>query len=97
MTRLRTNLLIDIIMLVVFIPSLISGIILWLVPQGYQGGRWVTGSILIGLSRSSWSGIHTITGFALAALIVLHLVFHIPQIRNAGKILRRPSGEPDVS
>jgi len=82
-------------MLVVFIPNLLSGIVLWLVPQGYRGGRYATEAVLLGLSRETWNDIHTITGFALAALILLHLLLHIPQLRNAGKILRRPAGEPE--
>ena len=93
MARPRTNLVLDIVMLVVFIPSLVSGIVLWLVPQGYRGGRSATEAVLLGLSRATWNDIHTITGFALAALIVLHLLLHIPWMRNAGKILGRPSGD----
>jgi cytochrome b subunit of formate dehydrogenase len=94
LVRLRTNLVVDIVMLIVFIPAFISGVILWLVPQGYRGGRYATEAVLMGLSRATWNDIHTITGFALAALIVLHLLLHVPQIRNAGKILRHSPGEP---
>jgi uncharacterized iron-regulated membrane protein len=95
MVRLRTNLLVDIVLLVIFIPALLSGIVLWLVPQGYRGGRVATEGVLMGLSRASWNDIHTVTGFALAALIVLHLLLHLPLMRTAGRILRRRPGKPE--
>jgi uncharacterized iron-regulated membrane protein len=95
MVRMRTNLVVDIVMLIVFIPSLLSGVILWLVPQGYRGGRAVSEAALLGLTRATWNDIHTVTGFALAALVLLHLVLHIPWMRNAGKILRGSQKEPE--
>jgi hypothetical protein len=80
-------------MLIIFIPSLVTGILLWLVPEGYRGGRGAGTDLLIGLTRGEWKDLHMVTGIALAAHLLLHLLLHIPSFRNVWRTLFSPAGE----
>ena len=75
MKRITTNALVDIGCLITFIPSLITGLVLYffLPSGGGRGGSWVT---WMGITRHDWILWHDIAGFAFATLLILHLILH---------------------
>jgi len=73
MKHLTANTLIDLGSLIAFIPTLVTGLILFLyLPSGTGRG----GASWMGISRHDWVLYHDIAGFAFAALIVVHLLLH---------------------
>jgi hypothetical protein len=96
MKKALVNALVDLAAMVSFIPSLVSGIVLFLVPEGggYRGG---TGSgatqIYLGLTRWDWRFIHDYTSLILAVLIFAHLLLHLSHFRNIRRILRVTDGK----
>ncbi len=61
-------------MLIVLIPNLISGIVLYAVLP--EGGRFSGSTLYLGITRNEWKDLHNYAGFALAAFIILHLILH---------------------
>lgn len=94
MKRVTINALIDIGCLITFIPSLITGLILYFfLPSGEgRGGSWVT---WMGISRHDWILYHDIASFAFAALLIIHLLLHARFFRNIGKALNPDVKESD--
>ncbi len=75
MRRVTINALVDIGCIITFIPSLISGLVLYffLPSGGGRGGSWVT---WMDITRHDWILLHDIASFALAVLIIIHLLLH---------------------
>jgi hypothetical protein len=96
MKRLAINALIDIGCLITFIPSLITGLVLYffLPSGGGRGGSWVT---WMGISRHDWVLYHNIASFAFAILLIIHLLLHVKFFRNIRKALKPDAQEPDNS
>jgi hypothetical protein len=90
MKRVTINALTDIGCLITFIPSLITGLVLYffLPSGGGRGGSWVT---WMGITRHDWVLYHDIASFAFAALLIIHLLLHWKFFRHMGKCLK-----PDV-
>jgi hypothetical protein len=89
--RQKTNAWVDIAAFVAGLASIISGIVLWLMPSGgYRGGRgsFVRPAVL-GLSHEVWHDLHVWTSLALAALVLVHLALHWCWIRKLPKILNK--------
>jgi hypothetical protein len=81
MRKITVNAIVDIGCLVTFIPSLISGLVLYLVlPSG--GGRGNSWSVFLNIPRSQWLNMHNYTSLIFAALIIIHLVLHWMYFRN---------------
>jgi hypothetical protein len=94
MKRVTMNALIDIGCLVTFIPSLISGLVLYLVlPEG--GGRGSGGATYLGIARNQWVTMHNNTSLIFAALLIIHLLLHWKFFRHIGKTLKTDAKEPD--
>lgn len=87
MRRITINALIDIGCLITFIPSLITGLVLYffLPSGGGRGGSWVT---WMGITRHDWVLYHDIASFAFAALLIIHLLLHLAFFRNIRKCLK---------
>jgi len=87
MKRITVNALVDIGCLISFIPSLATGIVLYLfLPSGGgRGGSWVT---WMGITRHDWVLWHDIASFAFAALLIIHMLLH-------GKFFRNIRNKPD--
>jgi hypothetical protein len=87
MKRITVNALIDIACLVTFIPSLITGLVLYFsLPSGTgRGGSWVT---WMGITRHDWVLYHDIASFAFAILLIIHLLLHLSYFRNIGNCFR---------
>jgi hypothetical protein len=73
--RITINALVDLGCLITFIPSLISGLVLYLVlPSGSgRGSGWV---VFWGLPRNQWVTMHNNSSLFFAALLIVHLLLH---------------------
>jgi hypothetical protein len=61
--------------LLTFIPTLLSGLVLYLyLPSG--GGRGSSWATWMGIARHDWIFWHDAAGFAFAILILIHLLLH---------------------
>jgi hypothetical protein len=84
MKRITINALVDIGCLIMFIPSLFSGLVLYLVlPSG--GGRGSGWSTYLGIARNQWVTMHDYTSLIFAALLIIHLILHWMFFRNIRK------------
>jgi len=84
--RTTINALVDIAALILFIPSLISGLVLYLVlPEG--GGRGSGWASCLGIARYQWVTMHNYTSLVFAVLIIIHLLLHGYYFRNIRKCL----------
>jgi len=93
MKRVTINALVDIGCLVTFIPSLITGLVLYFIlpSGGGRGSSWVT---WMEITRHDWVLYHDITSFAFAALLILHMLLHWRFFRNIRKALGGSEKEP---
>jgi len=94
MKRITINAIVDIGCLITFIPSLVTGLILYLVlpSGGGRGNSWVT---YLDIPRSQWVTMHNFTSFAFAALLILHLLLHWIFFRHIDRHLKADAKEPD--
>jgi hypothetical protein len=93
MKRVTINALIDIGCVVTFIPSLITGLVLYLVlPSG--GGRGNSWATYLGITRLDWVNLHNYTSFAFAALLIIHLLLHWRFFWNIRKTFGDKAKEP---
>jgi hypothetical protein len=94
MKRITINALIDIGCLITFIPSLISGLVLFLfLPSGGgRGGNWAT---WMGITRDQWLNMHNYWSLAFAALLIIHMLLHWKFFRNIKKSFKTDGKEPD--
>lgn len=75
MKRITLNALVDIGCLITFIPSLISGLVLYLIlPSGAGKGG---GTVFLGIIRSQWVLMHNYISLIFAALLIIHLLLHL--------------------
>ena len=92
MKRVTINALVDIGCLIAFIPSLLTGLVLYLfLPSGEgRGGSWVT---WMGIPRHDWILYHDIASFAFATLLIIHLLLHWRFFKHIGTALNPPERE----
>jgi hypothetical protein len=91
MKRITINALVDIGCLVTFIPSLVSGLVLFFVlPEGGFRSGW---AVYLGLTRREWIGMHNTTSLAFAALLIIHLLLHGTFFFHIGRHLRPGTAE----
>jgi len=84
MRRITINALVDIGCLITFIPSLISGLVLYFVlPSG--GGRGSGWSTYLGITRNQWTTMHNNWSLIFSALLIIHLILHWMYFRNIRK------------
>jgi len=75
MKRVTVNAIVDIGCIITFLPSLLTGLVLYLfLPSG--GGRGSSWSTWMGITRHDWILWHDVASFALAVLIIIHLLLH---------------------
>ena len=86
MKRITINAIIDIGCLITFIPSLVSGLVLYLVlpSGGGQGSGWAA---YLGIARNQWATMHNNTSLIFAALLIIHLLLHWKFFRHINKYL----------
>ena len=94
MKRITLNAIVDIFCLIMFIPSLITGLVLYIaLPSG--GGRGNSLSMYMGVTRADWLNMHNISSLVFAALLILHLLLHVKFFRNIGKHLKPNANTPE--
>jgi hypothetical protein len=98
MRKITTNAIVDICCLFTFIPSLVSGLVLYLVlPSG--GGRGVGKGAYLGLVRDQWLNMHNYTSLVFATLLIIHLILHWMYFQNIRKCFiakqKTDCGTPD--
>lgn len=54
----------------------------WALAERLPHGRRGQNLLLLGLDRHDWRELHTWAGYAIAALVVIHLLLHIPWLRQ---------------
>ncbi len=87
MRRITINALVDIGCLITFIPSFISGLVLFFfLPSG--GGRGSGYATYLGLYRDQWLNMHNYWSLAFSALLIIHLILHWMYFRNIRKCLK---------
>ena len=86
MKRVTINAIVDIGCLITFIPTLITGLVLYLVlPEG--GGRGSGWATYLGITRNQWVTMHNYPSLVFAALLIIHLLLHWKFFRNIGGCL----------
>ena len=81
------NAVVDTALLVVFVPTLLSSLVLFFVlPSG--GGRG--GATFLSVPRWSWETMHDYMGLLFIAVMVLHLVLHYRYLRHLNRHLAGP-------
>jgi len=93
MKKARLNALVDLIALVLLIPTMFSGAVtLWILPSGGIGFRGGAGllpdAVFWGLNRQEWREIHDIFGLIFFLVMALHLLLHWRYFRSIHKQLR---------
>lgn len=78
MSRTRLNFLLDAVIGLAFALSCVTGLAFLLMGEGgYQGGRNPGfATALLGLSRGTWSDLHTWSSAVMIAGIAVHIVLH---------------------
>jgi hypothetical protein len=79
MRRGFANAVVDIALLVVFVPTLV---LFFILPSG---GR--NAGTFLSVPRSSWTTVHDYAGLLFIALLVLHLVLHYRYLRHLDRHL----------
>jgi hypothetical protein len=93
MKRITINALVDIGCLITFIPSLVSGLVLYFVlPSG--GGQGSGRVLFLGIARNQWVTMHNNSSLVFAALLIIHLILHWMFFRNIKKCLM-PKGKQE--
>jgi hypothetical protein len=95
MRRITINALVDIGCLITFIPSFVSGLVLFffLPSGGGRGGNWAT---YLGIARDQWLNMHNYWSLAFSALLIIHLLLHWMYFRNIRKCLKPGTKEADA-
>jgi hypothetical protein len=92
MSKVKLNYALDAVIGLAFLLSGVTGLaFLVMGTGGYQGGRNLEFSTsLLGISRTSWSDLHTLTSIVMIAGVVIHLVFHWKWILcMTGRVFKR--------
>jgi len=78
MNKARLNYLLDAVIGLAFLLSGATGVAFLLMGDGgYQGGRSAGfATALLGLSRGTWSDLHTLGSLVMIAGILVHVAFH---------------------
>lgn len=86
----KLNYLVDVVIGLAFIMSALSGLILFFVPSGYQGGRNpYYGQSVLFLTTHAWNELHTWSSLAMIAGVGGHLLLHWRwMICMTGRLLR---------
>jgi cytochrome b subunit of formate dehydrogenase len=86
------NYALDAVIALAFILASISGLVfLFAGSGGYQGGRNPDFQTeVLGISRWTWSDLHTWTGLVMIAGVMIHLLLHWKWIVCVTKRLRQP-------
>jgi hypothetical protein len=78
MSKAKLNYWLDAVIGVAFLTSAVTGLAFLLMGSGgYQGGQNPNfRTALLGLSRGTWSDLHTLASVVMIVGVLVHLVFH---------------------
>jgi len=99
MNNKRFNAVVNIIILLFFVISAISGIIIWLILPGGYGFGWGQSKLFqdagetlskkfLELSLHNWMSIHIYSSIIFLILVVLHDILHWKWFKSLPKILK---------
>lgn len=74
MNKLKTNIIIDVLMMIAFAAMSVTGCIMEYMPT-CAGGRG-HGAPILGLGRHGWGDIHLWSAIAVLVFLVLHIILH---------------------
>jgi hypothetical protein len=76
-TRGKINYWVDVVIALAFVFSALSGLVLFVAPSGYQGGRNpYYGQTVLLLSTHAWNTVHTWASMAMISGVGAHLALH---------------------
>jgi len=75
--KAKINFALDLVIAAAFLLSALSGIVMLLVPGGYQGGTNPNyGREVLWLGHEQWGDLHTWSSLVMVAGVLVHLVLH---------------------
>ena len=74
MNKLKTNIIIDVAMMIAFAAMSVTGYIMEIMPT-CQGGRG-HGAPILGMGRHEWGDIHLWSAIAVLVFLLLHIILH---------------------
>jgi uncharacterized protein DUF4405 len=82
MSRVKINYALDVVIGLAFLLSGVTGLaFLAMGSGGYQGGRNLEfATSFLGIARTAWSDLHTLTSIVMIVGVAAHLVFHFKWI-----------------
>jgi uncharacterized iron-regulated membrane protein len=78
--RTRLNFWVDVVIGVAFVAAAVSGVVLLVMGPGggYRGGRGADGiREVLFLGRNAWRDLHDVSGIAMTAGVLAHLLLHL--------------------
>ena len=90
MHRGTMNAVVDLALGILFVPSLVSALVLFFVLP--SGGRSGGSGVFLSVGRSVWVTVHNYTGLLFIALLILPLVLHHRYLRHLNRHLAGPRG-----
>lgn len=72
MAKAKTNYLIDVITLIAFIVTAVTGVVLFFIPSGNRSGY----TEVFGVIKQVWSEWHQWFGIVMIALALIHFLLH---------------------
>jgi hypothetical protein len=93
MSKAKFNYVLDVVIALAFILSTLTGVVfIFAGSGGYQGGRNPSFQTeILGVERSNWSDLHTLTSLVMIAGVFFHLVFHWNWIVCMTKQMLKPN------
>jgi hypothetical protein len=78
MNKAKLNYWLDAVIGIAFLISAVTGLAFLLMGSGgYQGGRNPSfQTALLGVSRDTWSDLHTLSSIVMIVGVLVHMVFH---------------------
>ena len=83
-TKVYARAIIAIALIIVWISSAISGLILWLAPEGHQAGKQ---SLLFGITKENWGDIHFWICVVVMAVTIAHIIIDWKALRGVLRYL----------
>ncbi|MBS7650401.1 MAG: DUF4405 domain-containing protein [Candidatus Bathyarchaeia archaeon] len=92
MNRTKLNAIVNILSLVLFLISLVSGLVLWqILPSGdglgFRGGLGSRGRIFMNITRNEWLDLHNYSSILFACSVAVHCLLHWRWFKSVMKIL----------
>jgi hypothetical protein len=98
-SKTKLNFVVDAMILMAFLVSVVSGVVLMAMPHGgYQGGRNLAfDATFLFLSRGEWSDLHVWSSLGMIAGIVVHVALHWRWIVCMVKRFMKTGREPALA